>query len=59
MDMAKKSLGQHWLNDAAALEAIAEAAEIKSTDTILEIGPGLGNHALFGQPSWARYRRRS
>jgi len=51
MDMAKKSLGQHWLNDAAALEAIAEAAEIKSTDTILEIGPGLGNltHYLVSQ----------
>jgi 16S rRNA (adenine1518-N6/adenine1519-N6)-dimethyltransferase len=51
MDIAKKSLGQHWLNDASALEAIAEAAEIKSTDTILEIGPGLGSltHHLVKQ----------
>ncbi len=39
---AKKSLGQHWLTDPVALEAIAEAAEIKKTDTVLEIGPGLG-----------------
>lgn len=38
----KKSLGQHWLHDRIALEAIAEAAEIKPTDTLLEIGPGLG-----------------
>jgi 16S rRNA (adenine1518-N6/adenine1519-N6)-dimethyltransferase len=51
MDIAKKSLGQHWLNDESALEAIAEAAEIKSTDTILEIGPGLGSltHHLVKQ----------
>ena len=38
----KKSLGQHWLHDPQALEAIVEAAEIKPTDTVLEIGPGLG-----------------
>ncbi len=43
MNIAKKSLGQHWLTDTEALEAIAEAAEIKPTDTILEIGPGLGD----------------
>lgn len=47
----KKSLGQHWLTDIEALEAIAEAAEIKPTDTILEIGPGLGHltHYLVRQ----------
>lgn len=39
----KKSLGQHWLTDIEALEAIAEHAEIRSSDTVLEIGPGLGN----------------
>lgn len=43
MVRAKKSLGQHWLTDTQALEAIAEAAEIKPTDTVLEIGPGLGH----------------
>jgi 16S rRNA (adenine1518-N6/adenine1519-N6)-dimethyltransferase len=43
MEQAKKSLGQHWLTDIEALEAIAEHAEIKHSDTVLEIGPGLGN----------------
>lgn len=53
MDRAKKSLGQHWLEDTQALEAITEAAEIKSSDTILEIGPGLGHLTdyLLGQAS--------
>jgi 16S rRNA (adenine1518-N6/adenine1519-N6)-dimethyltransferase len=37
-----KSLGQHWLHDRPTLEAIANAAEITQTDTVLEIGPGLG-----------------
>lgn len=39
---AKKSLGQHWLTDRAILAAIAESADIKTDDTVLEIGPGLG-----------------
>lgn len=43
MVRAKKSLGQHWLSDIEALEAITEAAEIKPSDTILEIGPGMGH----------------
>ena len=38
----KKELGQHWLTDRFILSEIAGAAEILSTDTILEIGPGLG-----------------
>jgi len=38
----KKSLGQHWLKDRDVLVGIAEAAEIKAEDTVLEIGPGLG-----------------
>jgi 16S rRNA (adenine1518-N6/adenine1519-N6)-dimethyltransferase len=38
----KKSLGQHWLKDRDVLASIADAAEIKSNDTVLEIGPGLG-----------------
>jgi len=37
-----KSLGQHWLTDQAALESIADAAEIHSTDIVVEIGPGPG-----------------
>lgn len=38
----KKSLGQHWLHDRFVLEHIADCAEINETDTVLEIGPGLG-----------------
>ena len=37
-----KSLGQHWLKDRLILEAIADCVDITSTDTVLEIGPGLG-----------------
>jgi 16S rRNA (adenine1518-N6/adenine1519-N6)-dimethyltransferase len=40
--LTKKSLGQHWLHDPASLEAMCEAADIQPTDSILEIGPGLG-----------------
>lgn len=39
---AKKSLGQHWLQDTAALEAMCEAAEVQMDDVVLEIGPGFG-----------------
>ncbi len=42
MSGPKKSLGQHWLKDPEVLADIAEAAEISKTDTVLEIGPGLG-----------------
>jgi 16S rRNA (adenine1518-N6/adenine1519-N6)-dimethyltransferase len=38
----KKSLGQHWLHDEATLQAICDAAAVSGTDTVLEIGPGLG-----------------
>lgn len=37
-----KSLGQHWLKDRDILTAIADAAELTATDTVLEVGPGLG-----------------
>lgn len=40
---ANKKLGQNFLQDPFALDSIASAAEIKSTDTVLEIGPGLGS----------------
>lgn len=38
----KKSLGQHWLRDRDVLAHIADCAEVEKTDTVLEIGPGLG-----------------
>lgn len=38
-----RKLGQNFLQDDFALEAIAAAAEIQREDTILEIGPGLGS----------------
>lgn len=37
-----KSLGQHWLTDRQILGEIADAAQIRASDTVLEIGPGLG-----------------
>jgi 16S rRNA (adenine1518-N6/adenine1519-N6)-dimethyltransferase len=43
MILAKKSLGQHWLKDQATLEAICEEAGLNKNDTVLEIGPGLGD----------------
>jgi 16S rRNA (adenine1518-N6/adenine1519-N6)-dimethyltransferase len=39
---AKKGLGQHFLVDGEVLEAILAAAELSSTDTVIEVGPGLG-----------------
>ena len=38
-----KGLGQNFLQDPIALEKIVSAAEIQATDTVLEIGPGLGS----------------
>jgi len=40
---AKKSLGQHWLKDEAALDAICQSADLTRMDTVLEVGPGLGH----------------
>jgi 16S rRNA (adenine1518-N6/adenine1519-N6)-dimethyltransferase len=40
---AHKGLGQNFLQDPMALEAIIAAAGIQPTDTVLEIGPGLGS----------------
>jgi len=37
-----KHLGQNFLIDESVLEKIISAAEIRASDTILEIGPGLG-----------------
>ncbi|MGH7158078.1 MAG: 16S rRNA (adenine(1518)-N(6)/adenine(1519)-N(6))-dimethyltransferase RsmA [Candidatus Saccharimonadales bacterium] len=38
----KKSLGQHWLDDEASLEAMCVAADVQPEDFVLEIGPGPG-----------------
>ncbi len=39
---AKKGLGQHFLVDKEVLEAILAAAALTPTDTVIEVGPGLG-----------------
>lgn len=39
---ARKSLGQHFLTDHAALERIADALEIAPGDVVVEVGPGRG-----------------
>lgn len=38
----RKRFAQHWLKSKLALNKIIEAAELKNTDHILEIGPGTG-----------------
>lgn len=40
---AHKGLGQNFLQDSLALEKIVAAAEVQPSDTVLEIGPGLGS----------------
>jgi 16S rRNA (adenine1518-N6/adenine1519-N6)-dimethyltransferase len=37
-----KSLGQNFLHDANQLRRMVAAAELKKTDRVLEVGPGLG-----------------
>ena len=39
---ARKRLGQHFLVDEEVLNRIVAAAELTPTDTIIEVGPGLG-----------------
>jgi len=39
---AKKSLGQHFLNNSRVPELMAEAGNVQKGDTVLEIGPGTG-----------------
>jgi len=39
---AHKGLGQHFLVDGDALEAVVNAADLQPTDTVIEVGPGLG-----------------
>ena len=38
----KKRFGQHWLKDQGVLNQIVQAAELKSEDCVLEVGPGKG-----------------
>jgi 16S rRNA (adenine1518-N6/adenine1519-N6)-dimethyltransferase len=38
----RKSLGQHWLSDVEALRSVIEGVAVSHTDTVLEVGPGLG-----------------
>jgi 16S rRNA (adenine1518-N6/adenine1519-N6)-dimethyltransferase len=40
---ANKRLGQNFLQEPHVLQKIADLAEIRPTDTVLEIGPGLGS----------------
>ena len=40
---ADKRLGQNFLQDPYALEKVVQVAEIIPTDTVLEIGPGMGS----------------
>jgi 16S rRNA (adenine1518-N6/adenine1519-N6)-dimethyltransferase len=42
MLQAKKSLGQNFLEDTSFINRITEAASIKNSEVIVEIGPGLG-----------------
>jgi len=37
------ALGQHFLKNPAVITSIIQKAGVKSTDTVLEIGPGTGN----------------
>ena len=38
----RKRFGQHWLKDERVLDKIVDAANLKSDDCILEVGPGKG-----------------
>jgi 16S rRNA (adenine1518-N6/adenine1519-N6)-dimethyltransferase len=38
----RKGLGQHFLEDPGAIEAIIAHAHLQATDVVVEIGPGLG-----------------
>lgn len=40
--LPKKALGQHWLFDEPTLRSLIKAGELKPSDTVLEIGSGLG-----------------
>ena len=39
---AKKSLGQNFLRDEGVVNRIVDALELRSDETVIEIGPGQG-----------------
>jgi len=41
--IAKKDLGQHWLDEKPYLKAIVDLANLAADDVVVEIGPGLGS----------------
>lgn len=41
--LADKSKGQHFLKNPLVVKGIVEYGKLRSTDTVLEIGPGTGN----------------
>ena len=43
---ANTTIGQHFLKNPAVITAIIQKAGIKSTDVVLEIGPGTGNMTI-------------
>ena len=51
---ARKGLGQHFLIDEDVLKFIGGAAELTSSDVVIEIGPGLGvlTRKLAEQAGW-------
>ena len=51
---ARKRLGQHFLIDEAVQQRIISAAELTSSDIVLEVGPGLGilTRELAKQADW-------
>ena len=50
----RKGLGQHFLIDEEVLKLITSAADLTSTDVIMEVGPGLGilTKELARQAGW-------
>jgi len=46
----RKSLAQYWLKREDILQKIVQAAELKATDSVLEIGPGTGNLTRYLLP---------
>lgn len=40
------ALGQHFLKNPAIIQAIIQKSSVKSTDVVLEIGPGTGNMTM-------------
>jgi 16S rRNA (adenine1518-N6/adenine1519-N6)-dimethyltransferase len=46
----RKSFAQYWLKREDILQKIVQAAELKPTDSVLEIGPGTGNLTRYLLP---------